>query len=365
MALEGKGFYIWKIPLTEGGSPATIANTAVQAGFSHVLIKIADADAYYNVDPDTGQDLAGPVIQALRARGIAVWGWHYVYGYNPIREADIAIQRVRSLGLDGYVIDAEAEYKQPGKDAAARQFMNRLRAGLPSFPIALSSYRYPSYHPQFPWREFLEKVDLNMPQVYWLLSHNPGDQLTRCVEEFQGMTPFRPILPTGAAFKQGNWTPSTDDVNEFLRTAQSLNLSGANFWEWTNCRNNLTAVWNAISHFNWSQTKPPEDIVQQYIAALNAHDPAQAASLYNPTAVHVTPNRTIQGTQAITSWYSNLFNQVLPGGKFVLSSFSGSGSSRQFTWTATSNAGRVLNGSDTMGLANGKISYHYTFFTVT
>jgi hypothetical protein len=35
------------------------------------------------------------------------------------------------------------------------------------------------------------------------------------------------------------------------------------------------------------------------------------------------------------------------------------------TWTATSPKGTVQNGSDSFGLfADGKINYHYSFFTV-
>ena len=168
MALEGKGFYLWQILRTEGGSATAIANAAVQAGLTHVLIKIADGDHAYNLHPTTGADLVPPVLQALRDRNIEVWGWHYVYGYAPNAEADIAISRIQQLGVAGYIIDAEMQYEEPGRDAAARQFMSRLRLALPNFPIALSSFRYPTYHPAFPWQAFLERVDINMPQVYWV-----------------------------------------------------------------------------------------------------------------------------------------------------------------------------------------------------
>ena len=63
------------------------------------------------------------------------------------------------------MIDVEREYKDAGKSKAAATFMNRLRAALPHIPVALCSYRFPSYHPQIPWKVFLERCDLNMPQV--------------------------------------------------------------------------------------------------------------------------------------------------------------------------------------------------------
>jgi hypothetical protein len=364
MHLQGKGMYLWKISQAEGGDPAAIAHAAEQAGLTHVLLKIADGNYPYNVDLSTGKDLVWPVVQSLRSRGIEVWGWHYVYGYEPVKEADVAIARIRSLDLAGYVIDAEAEYKQPGKEVAARQFMARLRSALPTYPIALSSYRYPSYHPQFPWKPFLEKVDLNMPQVYWLLSHNPGDQLARSVQEFQSMTPYRPVIPTGAAFKQGSWSPTEADILDFFQTAQRLNLSAANFWEWTNCRLHPPGIWKVMSEFQWKTPAVVEDIVKQYVNALNSREPGKVAALYQPTAVHVTYARTVQGIQSIADWYRSFF-QRLPEVSVVLSSSSGVGNTRQFNWTAHSKAGRVLNGSDTIGLSNGRILYHFSKFNVT
>jgi hypothetical protein len=365
VTLQGKGFFIWQIRNCEGGNVSAIANTAATAGFTHVLIKIADGASSYNINQTTGADLVPPLVAALRAKGISPWGWHYVYGDDPSGEATKAIQRVQQLGLDGYVIDAESEYSQPGRDAVASRFMSLLRASLPSLPIALSSYRFPTYHPALPWQEFLDQCDYNMPQVYWLQATNAGEQLTRCVNEFQAMSPFRPIIPTGAAFKEGGWQATSGEVTEFLQTAQKLNLSAANFWEWANCRKNLPEVWTTIQNYPWSVLPPNQDIAQLYINALNSHSVDQVLTLYNPIAVHITAARSLQGTVNVRNWYTNFFNQVLPNATFTLTSFSGSGSTRHLTWTAVSKVGRVLDGNDTLGLVNGKISYHYSFFNVT
>ncbi|MCL4560717.1 MAG: hypothetical protein M1281_08900, partial [Chloroflexi bacterium] len=160
MTLEGKGFFIWKIPSCEGGSADAIAAAAQASGFTHVIIKIADGTIASNYDRGLGVDLVPPVAQALRSRGLHVWGWHYVYGSDPLGEARIAIQRIQDLNLEGYVIDAESEYKQSGKATAANKYMNALRNSLPTLPFALSSYRFPSYHRDLPWSVFLEKCDL-------------------------------------------------------------------------------------------------------------------------------------------------------------------------------------------------------------
>ncbi len=362
--LQGKGFYIWQIRRTEGGDPAAVAALAAQAGLSHVLIKIADGSDAYNLDPTTQADLVPPLITALRARNISVLGWHYVYGYEPEQEADIAIQRIQALGVDGYVIDAEEQYKQPGRDAAARAFLTRLRASLGAFPIALSSYRYPTYHPTFPWQAFLEQVDLNMPQVYWVEADNPADQLIRCQREFQALSPVRPILPTGCAYLQGDWKPTPQQEIDFLNAARSLNMSAANFWEWAHTRQYLPEIWQAISDYAWPVIPPGGDVLTRYFAALNAHNLDSLAALYHPNAVHVTPERAVQGVERIRQWYTTLFQQLLPNASFTLGEQNGSGGTRRFAWTAASAAARVTNGQDAFGLVEGKIVYHYTSFTV-
>jgi hypothetical protein len=364
MTLQGKGYFVWRIPYCENGDVTAIANLAQQSNFTHVLVKVADGAYSYNIDSN-GVDLVPPLVQALHARGIECFGWHYIYGDYPTNEADKAIQRINQLNLDGYALDVEAEYKQPGKDAAAHTFMTRMRNALPNFPIALCSYRFPTYHPQVPWTEFLERCDTNMPQVYWVQAHNPGEQLVRCVQEFQAMSPYRPIIPVGSAYVQSTWAPTMSDILDFLQTAQSLNLSAANFWEWSNTRRNLPDIWNLIHDYPWSAVPPPPDITQQYINALNTHNPDSVVILYSSTAVHVNSARTIQGTVAVRAWYQSLFNQILPNATFVHTGFSGSDSTRHFTWTATSTAGNVYNGNDTFGLINNQIAYHYTSFTIS
>jgi len=361
MPLEGKGFFIWKIPDCEHGDPQAIADLAVEAGLTHVLIKVADTVNAYNIYDSI--DRVPPVARALQDKDIQVWGWQYVTGRDPLGEANKAIERVVSLGLDGYVIDAEKEYKEPGKKLSARKFMDRLRDGLPDKPVALSSYRFPSYHPQIPWQEFLEGCDYHMPQVYWVWADNAGDQLRRSVRELQSLTPQRPVIPTGSAYKEHGWQPAPGEVVEFLQTAQSLNLSGVNFYSWDSSRRYLPDVWNAIRDYAWSP--PAEDVPIRLIAALNTHDPEQVVALYAPAAVHITAARTVQGQDALKAWYQTMFAELLPEARFALTGYTSEGNIRHMSWTAASALGKVQNGSDTLGLSNGEIVFHYSFFSVT
>ncbi|MFM8322882.1 MAG: nuclear transport factor 2 family protein, partial [Chloroflexota bacterium] len=251
-----------------------------------------------------------------------------------------------------------------GRDAAARTFMNRLRSALPKLPIALSSYRYPTYHPTFPWVPFLEKVDINMPQVYWVEAANPGEQLLRCQREFQAITPFRPIIPTGSAYLQGSWRPTPAQITEFMDTARSLNMAAANFWEWAHTRQYLPDLWDTIAAYSWPAAGACADLLQCYFAALNARSLDQLSALYLDNAVIVTAERTIQGAAAIREWFAALFQQ-LPNAVFKLGAQRGdlSTGALHFSWTASTSAGTIASGQDSLGIVDRKIAYHYAYFT--
>jgi hypothetical protein len=366
MTLRGKGWFIWQIPRCEEGAPPAIA-AAQAAQLSHVLIKIAER--YYPFGYDrAGRDLLPPVVEALHARGIAVWGWHYIYGEDPQREAQTGAQRARQLGLDGYVVDAETEFKRPQMADPARAFMQAVRAALPDMPLALSSYRFPSLHPQFPWSTFLEHCDAVMPQVYWEQAHNPDQQLVRTVNEFANpalVGYVRPVIPTGSAYGAGNWRATPEDITGFLAKAVALKLEGANLYSWDYARSEKnTDLWSAAQAFEWPTTPAPKDVPEQYVEALNSGDPAAVLKLYQPNAGHVTAKRTVVGLEDLSKWYVALLKDTLAGARFTLLEAAGTGNSRRFKWSAAGPRGTVLDGDDTIGLSEGKIQYHYTFFTL-
>ncbi|MFQ5409661.1 MAG: nuclear transport factor 2 family protein [Anaerolineales bacterium] len=376
MSLTGKGFFTWKLRNVERGNAEAIAEKAARAGLTHLIIKIADGNQRFG---EATQNRA--VVNALRNRRIQVWGWHYVYGSDPNGEARVGVEQTKTLRLDGYVIDAEHQYKQPGKDAAARQYMAGLRQGLPSTPIALSSYRYPSFHRELPWAAFLEKCDYNMPQVYWEKAHNPDAQLKRTVQEFANtrLVGFnRPVIPTGSAYGSGDWVATANDLRIFLQQAVELGLKAANAysWDWATLPQHHS-LFDAVANFAWPgpvselpDDTPPadapiEDILQRYVDALNNRDLDALIGLYQPNAGHVTARHTVIGTQAIRDWYERLLDDDLPGGAFNVGNPHGQGASWTFQWTANSPAGQILDGADTLGLRNGLIQYHYMSYTIT
>ncbi len=358
--LQGKGFYIWQIKQCEGGNIDAIAELAQEAGLTHVIIKVADRGQVYQKN----QALAGQLTQALRARGVSPWGWQFVCGDDPKAEAQAAVQQIKNLGLDGFIVNAEGQYKEPGKAEAARTYMHTLRGAFPDRPIGLSSYRFPSYHAGLPWQAFLENVTLNLPQAYWQGSHNPALQLRRSLREFVGMTPIRPIVPTGPAFSTLDWAPTSSEILAFMNAVRDSNLSGVNFWSWSAARQ--YGYWDTIANYQWQTPPPPDkDIAETFVNSLNTRNLDEVLKLYSTDAEHVSAAASEQGLEGVRTWYDQLFQKILPNASFTLTGFSGKGASRHVTWTAVSSAGQVQDGNDALKLADGKIKYHYTVFTIT
>jgi hypothetical protein len=167
--------------------------------------------------------------------------------------------------------------------------------------------------------------------------------------------------------KVGVDIPTPDEIKRFLTKARDLGLTGANAWSWDFASRPLyTDLWDAVASFHWPPTPPvpTAEAPEHLIELLNGHDPTAVAAFYCENAAHVTGLNTSVGTPAITDWYKTLFTAVLPNATFQLTGKNGEGNSMHFTWTATSDKGPVTNGNDTLGLYDGQILYHYTFFTV-
>ena len=247
--------YIWKLKRVE--DIAGLVWIAKEAKFGHVLIKIADGT-------DISEGNITDLVTMLHLEGIQAFGWQYIYT-GSVGEADIASLLCQQYELDGFIVNAEKQFDQAGMDEVARNYMIRLRLGLGNdFVVGLSSYRYPSLHSDFPWRAFIERCDLVMPQVYWIGETDfgaPERNLAKTLSEhktlFSALKISRPIVFTGAAFSEHGWVATDNQVGEFLKRVDQLSVSetlvlpAVNFWEWWECRVENPSLWTIIHNYEW------------------------------------------------------------------------------------------------------------------
>lgn len=295
--LSGKGMFIYVLSYVEGGNPNVvlpadhsdrlahaerIAAAAQAAGLTHVLIKVADGTLpynrrrrredgwiYFNSTLAGSVDDCPAVVRALQARGIQAWGWQYIYGVYPEAEADQALQRIAELGLDGFCVNAEVQFKKAGMDVPARIYMQRLSTAA-QVPLAFSSFKFPTYHAPLPFKVFLDYVDINMPQVYPIGDTRPNAhtiQLERSLREYRAINATVPIVPTGGAFSQswadryGVWHPwvaTPAQVLDFYQACEAAGLPAANLWDWYSAADRFPELWTAHADYAWQGALPEE-----------------------------------------------------------------------------------------------------------
>jgi peptidoglycan hydrolase-like protein with peptidoglycan-binding domain len=232
-AMEGQGMWIWYLSRSEGGSIPAIAARAHETGLTSLFIKSSDGSTNY-----WGQ-FSPQLVQELHANGLKACAWQYVYGTNPAGEAALGARAVAN-GADCLVIDAEAEYE--GRYAAAQTYIKELRARIgPSYPLALASFPYVSYHPSLPYSVFLgpEGAQFNAPQMYWKAIGTSVDTVyanTYIANRIYG----RPIFPLGQTYEH----VSSSDLVRFREEAVDYGATGWSFWDW---QETTASGWSALA----------------------------------------------------------------------------------------------------------------------
>ena len=263
--ITGKGIYIWQLKRCEGGDMGKVVNRLKAADMTHVLPKIADGD-----DPDIktivdNWKLLPDLVNRCHKAGIQVIGWQYVYGANPTGEADRAITELRKLPFDGFVINAERQYRDLANNAqAAWIYCEKIRAAYPDLLLGLSSYRFPHYHAKFPFNTFLSFCDFNMPQVYWMQSNGTVPaQLADTIKAYEPYV-YCPMIPTGAAFEEHGWKAVPDDQRIFVEEVRKHGLSGCNWWEYWEAFHRNPELGNIITNIPFEETTMSEPLTKLY-----------------------------------------------------------------------------------------------------
>jgi hypothetical protein len=228
---SGRGMWIWYVSQSSGGNLSSIVATAHTYGISTLLIKGGDGSG-------TWSQFNPQLIATLHANGLKACAWQYVYGNQPIFEAEVGAAAVQA-GADCLLIDAESEYE--GKYVQAQEYVKKLRQLIgPGFPVGLAGFPYVDYHPSFPYSVFLGPgaAQYNVPQMYWPDIGTSVDAVYSHTYEFN--TPYgRPIAPLGEV--AGN--PPPQQIVRFRQMSRSYGASGVSWWDW---QESSTRDWQAV-----------------------------------------------------------------------------------------------------------------------
>src|SRR3954468_16772851 len=231
-AFDGGGMWIWYVNKANGGNTDAIIAQAQAHGISTVFVKSGDGGSYWS-------QFSPALVSALKAGGLRVCAWQYVYGSNPSAEAAVAARAITEAGADCFVIDAESEYE--GRYSQARTYVSDLRAAVgDSYPLGLAGFPYADYHPSFPYSVFLGPggAQFNAPQAYWKEIGGGVDAVVDHTYRFN--RPYgRTIAPLGQTYD----SPPSADIVRFRQLAAAAGATGVSWWSW---QHTAAAGWNAL-----------------------------------------------------------------------------------------------------------------------
>jgi len=331
----GKGMWIWEIWNAENGSLTSVISRLKATGVSWVAVKLGDSNSPWDRPTENLYTWASQyggfdsVIAKFHENGIKVFGWQYVYGKSMWSgtgtlqtEADVTNEVLDIPGIDGFIIDAEAEFEGSGMTTVAAQYMDSIRTVHPNSFVALTSFARVTGHP-IPWTTFLRSCDANMPQAYWAL------RPTTVSSEFNSMrsdfetseqiwinqgyiSSIKPIVPIGCENSEGetNYQMRYGDIQQLCSLVQGVGYVGVSLWEYAGMD---TMNWRDYAA-SWVN-KPPT--VPQVTSALppstgsvpaydsikvNFNTPMDAASVYAAFSISPPVNGTLRMNPDFTQW---------------------------------------------------------------
>lgn len=239
--LAGKWIWAWNWRRCDGGDPQRAADRLKQAGCRGVLVKAFDGDHWF----DQGLPFRD-ICRRLKARGVAVGGWGYLYGEERAGEARRAIETAQYGEADLLVLDVESEFK--GNPEAAEEIVSLIREALgPDYPLYFSSFAIARYHQSFPFAQFRAGCAGTAPQVYWNAFRWPLEQaLGWTYEDYAAMRmQAGRVFPVGGLYQEGAVRyPAPDEVRAFVREAAERGSPGVSFWSYEHMSDEM---WEAVA----------------------------------------------------------------------------------------------------------------------
>lgn len=168
----GRGLWVWYVSAC--GDAEGIVASARRADAAWVAIKGGDG-------PSRWAQLDAALVDRIAdlAPDLAVWGWTYGYGGHVPNtphgdwtvDDEIAVARsvVATTGVDGFVVDVEAEWAERADPAeTGRLFAEALRQTCDEheIPFAYAPIPIVDNFPRLPWVQFNAVCDYVMPQLY-------------------------------------------------------------------------------------------------------------------------------------------------------------------------------------------------------
>jgi len=263
---EGKGMWIWKPELAEGGNVAALIARAKAVGLTHIYLRTGSTwDGVQNL-PYLDQ-----LLPAAHAAGLKVYGWDFpklaVPGDDVGRAfAEITHEAPGGNRLDGFAPDIETiDEGTQFTPAAAQLYGSWLRAAVGPSMLLVAVVPNPTVQMQqkYSYDAVVPAFDAVAPMVYWL-NREPGSDTANAMQFLAKYD--KPLLPIGQAYDGGPeggrpGVPPPAELLRFMEVAKQYRAAAVSFWSWQAANQ---PAWDAIksgpSFLRPKPAPPPPEI---------------------------------------------------------------------------------------------------------
>lgn len=162
--MYGHGTFVYdpKVTKTEYGSWDAAAQAMLDTGMSHAWLRVNSKNGLWRKAENKA------LAQALRERGISVFGWGWCHGTNVSKDIENVRASLREFDLDGYVADIEHGVSGASwSKSRIKTFCSKVRELLGDKPFLFSTFGFLPWHESHFIKAAAPYVDAFAPQVYW------------------------------------------------------------------------------------------------------------------------------------------------------------------------------------------------------
>ncbi len=178
--ISGKTAMVWNVPAIDNKSPEKFIEKIAPLNLEGVMLKVADGNSVHKMKsyspwPDWGESVKEDLVEALKEANYDVYLWHFLYGYDPIGELNIARSQTNRFKPKGYVWNVEGSFdnKKSAVNNATliskgfKESNPNVSQGLCWWALPKSPVTGVQWHPIDVAKAFLNYSDVGMPMMYW------------------------------------------------------------------------------------------------------------------------------------------------------------------------------------------------------
>jgi hypothetical protein len=212
-------------------------------GVNRVEIKVADNSSGFITPYNSqfyGQDnLTFGLAAQLVSKLLGVDGWAYVYGKDPLGEAQISSQNILQKGVTRQILDVEVEYfKYADRIGRVRQLLSTFAALSPHVIPSFCSFAqwenpvggYLWWDPAV-YRVAAEYCSIGYPMAYWQTSNITAilAYLDNVIAQWQEVG-FQHVVPILRGWTDGKGSITPAIVHAVMQHAAEKNWEGVTWW---------------------------------------------------------------------------------------------------------------------------------------